>query len=132
MLAILLLGEDLRLLATRAAVLRGVVAEVDLCSPREFSARMMARRYDLLVLCHTLRERDVEATMVQSQQLWPNVQILQLVRERWMERAQRRGVAVVSTPEPRRLVERIRTLFHLPAVGQERLPMARGVRPAVH
>ena len=132
MLGILLLGEDLRLLATRAAVLRRVDAEVDLCRPQDCSARMNARRYDLLVLCHTLRERDAEAITQQAQQRWPNVQILQIVRERWMETAQRRGVALVSTPEPRRLVERTRALFHLAAVGQESRGAAKGLQPGVH
>jgi hypothetical protein len=132
MLAILLLGEDLRLLATRAAVLRRVDAEVDLGCQQEFSARMMARRYDLLVLCHTLRERDAEAITLQAQQGWPNVQILQIVRERWMEKAQRRGVALISTPEPRRLVERTRALFQLTPPGQDGRMPPPGLRPGVH
>jgi hypothetical protein len=132
MLTILLVGEDLRLLATRAAVLRRVDAEVDLCSPQEFSGRMLVRSYDLLVLCHTLRERDAEGITVQAQQRWPNVQILQIVREQWMEKAQRRGVALVSTPEPRRLVERTRALFHLAVAGQDSLTARQGMRPGMH
>jgi hypothetical protein len=114
MLAILLIGEDLRLLATRAAVLRRVDADVDLGPPEEFSTRMAARRYDLLVLCHTLREKDAETITLLAQQRWPEVQILQIVRERWMEKPLRRGIAALSTPEPRRLVERTRELFHVP------------------
>jgi hypothetical protein len=111
MLAILLLGEDLRLLATRAAVLRRVEAEVDLARPAEFTARMKARRYDLLVLCHTLQEKDVETITSQVQQSWPEVRILQLVRELWREVPVRRGVTALSTPDPKRLVERARELL---------------------
>ena len=117
MLAILLVGEDLSLLTTRAAVLRGVEAEVDLVQPGEFTARMMARRYDLLVLCHTLQEKDAEAITSQVMQSWPQVRILQIVRERWMEEPVRRGVSALSTPEPKRLVERARELLPT-AVGR--------------
>jgi hypothetical protein len=113
MLAILLVGEDLRLLATRAAVLRRVDAEVDLGRPEELSARMAERQYDLLVLCHTLREKDAEAITQLASQRWPATRILQIVRERWMEKPLRMGIAALSTPEPRRLVERTRELFPL-------------------
>ncbi|HEX4651991.1 MAG TPA: hypothetical protein VH250_10880 [Granulicella sp.] len=111
MLAILLIGEDLRLLATRGAVLRRVDAEVDLGRPEELKARMSERHYDLLVLCHTLREKDVESIAELVQRMWPETQILQIVRERWMEKPLRTGIAALSTPEPRRLVQRTRELF---------------------
>ena len=111
MLVILLVGEDLRLLSTRAAVLGQGGAEVDTARPEELSVRMMARSYDLLVLCHTLREKDAEAIALLAQQQWPEVRILQIVREQWMEWPVRRGIAALSTPEPRRLVERTRELF---------------------
>ena len=111
MLAILLIGEDLQLLATRAAVLRRVDAEVDLGRPEELSARMSERQYDPLVLCHTLREKDADAITQLARQIWPATQILQIVRERWMEKPLRMGIAAISTPEPRRLVECARGLF---------------------
>jgi hypothetical protein len=111
MLAILLIGEDLTLLATRAAVLRRVDAEVDLARPGEFTARMMARCYDLLVLCHTLQERDADTIASQVSQSWPKVRILEIVRERWMAEPVRRGVTALSTSEPKRLVERARELL---------------------
>jgi hypothetical protein len=117
MLAILLIGEDLRLLATRAAVLRKVDAEVDLGRPAEFTTRMRARRYDLLVLCHTLQEKDAEAITSQVQQSWPEVRILQIVREQWMEAPVRRGVTSLSTSDPKRLVERARELLPMTAGG---------------
>jgi len=106
MLVILLVGEDLRLLSTRAAVLGQGGAEVDTARPEELSVRMMARSYDLLVLCHTLREKDAEAIALLAQQQWPEVRILQIVREQWMEWPVRRGIAALSTPEPRRLRRR--------------------------
>lgn len=111
MLAILLIGEDLRLLATRAAVLRRVDADVDQGRPEELTALMSERHYDLLVLCHTLRAKDAEAITQLAHQMWPGTRILQIVRERWMEKPLRMGVAALSTPEPRRLVERTRQLF---------------------
>jgi hypothetical protein len=111
MLAILLVGEDLRLLATRAEVLRRVDADVDLGRPEELKPLMSARHYDLLVLCHTLRERDAETVTQLAHQMWPETRILQIVRERWMEKPLRIGVAAISTPEPKRLVERTRELF---------------------
>jgi hypothetical protein len=111
MLAILLVGEDLQLLATRAAVLRKVDAEVELGRPEELKALMSERHYDLLVLCHTLREKDANTITQLARQRWPGTQILQIVRERWMEKPQRMGIAALSTPEPRRLVERTRELF---------------------
>jgi hypothetical protein len=112
MLAILLIGEDLRLLATRAAVLRSMDAEVELARPDALKARMSERHYDLLVLCHTLREKDAEAITQLAHERSSETRILQIVRERWMEKPQRMGVAALSTPEPRRLVERTRELFY--------------------
>jgi hypothetical protein len=89
---------------------------VDLGRPEEFTARMTTRHYDLLVLCHTLRESDAETISTLAQKNWPDVRILQIVRERWMEGALRPGTAFLSTPEPKRLVERAREL--LPTVGR--------------
>jgi hypothetical protein len=116
MLAILLIGEDLRLLATRAAVLRRLDAEVDLGRPEEFTAHMTTRRYDLLVLCHTIPGKDAETIMTLAQQSWPHTRILQIVRERWMETPAWHGMVAQSTPEPKWLVERARAL--LPTVGR--------------
>jgi hypothetical protein len=110
MLGILAVGKDLSLLLTRAAVLRGAGAEVDVATPARLEAMMESRRYGLLVLCHTLSPAERAAITEMVGQRWSGVRVLQLVRERWMEEPMV-GVTAISTPEPRRLVGQVITLL---------------------
>jgi CheY-like chemotaxis protein len=57
---ILLAGQDPRLLSTRAAVLKKTGAEVVSCNASEALQLMELRRFDLVVLCHSLPAGEAE------------------------------------------------------------------------
>lgn len=59
MLKIFLAGNDSRLLATRAAVLARTGASVAYGDARETLDTLDREAFDLVVLCHSLRESDV-------------------------------------------------------------------------
>ena len=58
MFRILSVGNDPRLLATRAAVLRYTGAEVDAADARSARREVILHRYDLLILCHSVSMED--------------------------------------------------------------------------
>jgi CheY-like chemotaxis protein len=57
---ILLVGQDSRLLLTRAAVLRKTEANVICCSASQAMEFVESEPLDLVVLCHSLMEADAE------------------------------------------------------------------------
>ncbi|CAN5731209.1 hypothetical protein BH10ACI4_BH10ACI4_10070 [soil metagenome] len=59
MLSILAVGRDVRLLATRAAVLRRTGAEVVEASPQLAYDLLIKKTFNVVVLCHTLEVKDV-------------------------------------------------------------------------
>jgi DNA-binding response OmpR family regulator len=54
--AILLVGEDMQLLDTRAAVLRNTGAEVECLRSAQVPESAGLQAFDLIILCHTLGE----------------------------------------------------------------------------
>ncbi|WP_263411542.1 DNA-binding transcriptional response regulator [Terriglobus tenax] len=62
--AILSIGSDPVLLKTRASLLRQTGAEVASAEPAKAVGELAQKRYDLAVLCHSLRQED--ATSIAS------------------------------------------------------------------
>jgi hypothetical protein len=58
---ILLVGQDVRLLGTRADVLRKTHAAVTYCLPSQAAGRVQNDKPDLVVLCHSLGPGEAEA-----------------------------------------------------------------------
>jgi CheY-like chemotaxis protein len=58
MFSILVVGLDHTLLATRAAVLERMTADVIVASPETALSELSQRRFDLAVLCHSLPVAD--------------------------------------------------------------------------
>ena len=82
MRTILLVGEDLSLLESRAAVLRRTNAGTVNASQYELPV-YGSQRFDLLVLCHALRQGDRIAVAELARHQWPGVQILQVLKYEW-------------------------------------------------
>jgi hypothetical protein len=76
MIRILLVGEDFRLLATRAAVLARTGASTVCCSPAEMLRDLQRETFELVMMCHSLDQ--VTAVMVASKarQWWPGAKVL--------------------------------------------------------
>ena len=58
---ILLVGRDVRLLFTRAAVLKKTYADVSSCDVSQAAGLVVTQKPDLVVLCHSLLEGDAES-----------------------------------------------------------------------
>jgi DNA-binding response OmpR family regulator len=109
---ILLAGEDLRLLGTRAAVLGKTGAEVACCSALEARNILERECFDLVVLCHTLT--DIESAELTGiiHRRWPDARILTVVSDVAQERLYR-GVEFEATisSDPSRLIHRASELL---------------------
>jgi CheY-like chemotaxis protein len=82
MLRILLAGSDSRLLSTRAAVLSKTGATVVYANPTEALEILEGNEpFDLVVLCHTLDDRDAVAIVDKAHQKIPGVKILMVTSE---------------------------------------------------
>ena len=109
---ILLTGQDVRLLETRAAVLRKTGAEVIYCDGSQVLNIMETEKPDLFVLCHSLMavEADVIADKVHAS--CPGARILlvvsQMIAEKQYADAKFDGT---SLPEPVRLIKRATELL---------------------
>jgi len=73
-----LVGENYSLLKTRAAVLAKTGANVVPSSPSELASHVGIEEFDLVVLCHTLREGARKAVIANARRRWPRVRILQI------------------------------------------------------
>jgi DNA-binding response OmpR family regulator len=105
---ILLVGEDLRLLGTRAAVLGKTGAEVACCSGLEARNILERECFDLVVFCHTLTDRKSAELTGIIQRRWPDTRILTVVSDVAQERLYR-GVEfeATSSSDPSRLIRRV-------------------------
>ncbi len=72
---ILLIGDDFRLLATRAALLTKTGASTVCCNPAEMQKGLKGESFDLAVLCHSLSEEDARRVAVLVRQRWPGVKV---------------------------------------------------------
>ncbi len=109
---ILLAGQDVRLLETRAAVLRKTGAEVVYCEGAQVCNIVVSEVPDLVVLCHSLLEVEAEAIADKVHEYCPKTRVLLVVSQMADER--QNGDAkfdATSLSEPRRLVIRATELL---------------------
>ena len=121
---ILLVGEDLMLLETRAAVLRSTGAEILCADPVSAFAVQQEHECDVVVLCHSLRE-DICAALAEAvRRHWPKTRILLVIPERDCGFADARAVVdAISSPEPEQLIQKTAELLR-------RAELARSARVA--
>lgn len=77
---ILLLGEDYRLLRTRAAMLNTLGAECFCCTPDEVTAKVGGATFQLVVLCHSIPYEIRDSIGREARRRWPGVQLLQMLK----------------------------------------------------
>lgn len=120
---ILLAGEDLHLLETRAAVLARTGASVLWGTSQKAELLLTSECFDLLVLCHTLSDGQREKLTALAQQRWPMTTPLQLVTQGWEERTFDKAHGIrTSVCEPRRLIDRTKAILMERAKGQYARP----------
>lgn len=76
MLKILLVGEDFRLLATRAAVLAKTGASTVCCNPLEMMRDLARESFHLVVLCHSMTPPVAEQVADLARRWWPEAKIV--------------------------------------------------------
>ena len=72
---ILLIGDDFRLLATRAALLTKTGASTVCCNPAEMQKDLDGENFDLAVLCHSLSEDGARQSAALVRQRWPAAKV---------------------------------------------------------
>ena len=109
---ILLAGHDLRLLETRAAVLKKTDAEVLYCTGSHVLAVLVSEKPDLVVLCHSLGRGEAEALADKIRVCCPKTRVL-LVVAQWAEEKQFRNgkFDAMILPEPVRLIKQVTELL---------------------
>ena len=109
---ILLVGQDFRLLATRAAVLEKTHASVVCCNMMEALTILDSESFDVVVLCHSLSEAQVSEVADAVHRRWPRTRVLMVVSDVSQERHYR-GVEfdATSSAEPKRLIRRTSELL---------------------
>lgn len=110
---ILLAGNDLRLLGTRAAVLARTSANVTCCDTPDVMKALTAERYNLIVLCHSLTNVQIDEITAIVQQHSPQTKILMMTSNAAQERFYN-GVEATISSEPGRLILRASELLELP------------------
>jgi DNA-binding response OmpR family regulator len=112
MYRILLAGDDLRLLETRAAVLGKTGSVVRWGSSVEAEFFLREEQFDMLILCHTLSAEQRERLMAFARKRWPKIYILQLVSTTFEEQsADGQNDIKLSSCEPHHLVCRAEMLL---------------------
>ena len=108
---ILAVGEYLPLLETRAAILAKTGARVMHCSASELPIRFANERFDLVVLCYTIREDARGSIMSDVRRRWPFAQVVQIITGYGCPLAGSGVDAYVPATEPARLVQRATELL---------------------
>lgn len=111
---ILLVGQDSRLLETRAAVLAKVQATVTCQEPNDSLGILECEMFDLVVLCHSLTEKQAGQITDVVRGRWPKTKILLVVSNLSQERLYK-GIEFdgTSSPEPSRLIRRTAELLEM-------------------
>lgn len=109
---ILLVGQDFRLLATRAAVLAKTSASVVCCNAIEALTVLETEAFDLVVLCHSLSGNQISVITELVHRRWLETRILLVVSRVSQERLYN-GVEfdATSLPDPNRLIRRTAELL---------------------
>jgi len=107
MRTILLVGEDELLLQTRAAVLHTVGAETITCRAAGALSLLQQRRFQLIVLCHSIASDVCEALTEAIAARWPAARILMVSPIRLCDQESALpGIDAISSADPERLVGR--------------------------
>jgi CheY-like chemotaxis protein len=72
---ILLIGDDFRLLATRAALLAKTGASTVCCNPAEVQKDLERESFDVVVLCHSLSEEEARKAAEFAHRRWPEAKV---------------------------------------------------------
>lgn len=109
---ILLAGNDQRLLKTRAAVLARTQASVIYCNPAEAMKQLEGESIDLIVLCHSLTEKQISDLTELTHQKLPSARILRVVSDLREERpANGNDFYATSSYDPAGLIRRTSELL---------------------
>jgi response regulator RpfG family c-di-GMP phosphodiesterase len=130
---IVLAGQDIHLLETRAEVLKKIGSDVVCCVGPSALDVVESETPDLLVLCHTIAHEEAEAIAERVYACCPKTRVLLVVSQVIADRPSRNAkFDATSMPDPAQLVARCTELLHgiahyrvreLPYAGQE--PAAR-------
>jgi|GEM_PF-1485784 len=110
MARIVLIGHDMNLLATRAALLRKTGSSVTCLSANAADALFEDRPFDIVVLCHTLNDVEVADLMGKVHGLWSRAKILRVVVGWDLEYSMKDGDVSNST-DPGRLLLKTKQLL---------------------
>jgi len=129
MRTILLVGEDALLLDSRAAVLSRTKAGTLNASQYEVAV-YRSQRFDLLVLCHTLRQGDRIAVAELARHQWPEIPILQVLQYEWEQFVTLKYAdQFVLSCDPGKLLQRATELLEKP-LKQSRRTISDHLSPA--
>jgi response regulator RpfG family c-di-GMP phosphodiesterase len=102
---ILLAGQDVRLLETRAAVLRKTGAEVVYCTASHALKVVVSEMPDLLVLCHSMLHEEAEAIADGVHLCCPMTRVLLVISQLIADRPYRNAkFDATCLPEPSHLI----------------------------
>lgn len=127
MLSILAVGQDSRLLATRAEVLRQTGADVVQAGSSGAVELLEKMRFDVVVLCHTVNAKEAEAigwAAHRPDYAAPVLQVLPIAKQNASSEA---GIAdAMAESDPAQLVAKVVALLnaverHAPGFGPVRL-----------
>ena len=117
---IVLAGQDVELLETRAEVLKTIGSDVVCCVGSRVIDVVESEMPDLLVLCHTLAHEEAEAIAERVYACCPKTRVLLVVSQVIADRPYRSAkFDATSTPDPAYLVARstellLRGIAHYP------------------
>jgi CheY-like chemotaxis protein len=113
MFSILVVGNDIDLLATRAAVLERMTGDVMQASPQEALSKLTQRRFDLAVLCHSLQTAEAIKVANCAHQAKHPVRVIQVVALT-KTRASYQDIPAdaFSEPAPELLIEKAKLLMN--------------------
>jgi DNA-binding response OmpR family regulator len=109
---ILLVGQDHRLLTTRAAVLKKTGAEVASCSTSEAQGFVESQSFELVVLCHSVLAGEAEMIADSAHKHSDKTRVLMVISSLSLENLG--DVAkfdAVTSPDPGRLIARTTELL---------------------
>lgn len=109
---ILLVGDDVDLLVTRAAVLAKTGCSVTCCTSKEFAVHLNQEPCALVVLCHTLGPDAGSEIGEEVRRRWPAARLLQVLKgDGDPSSAESRSDAAVLAGKPGKLLERATALL---------------------
>lgn len=108
---ILIVGDDFRLLATRAAVLAKTGASTVCCTASEMMRDLAREHFDLVVLCHSLSDRDAREVTIVAGRWWPQARVLSILSTMEAANYSGEGSDALLPSDPNGLVRQVATLL---------------------